>query len=91
MSVGAVGTASAIDTLGEHLGPAIGAACLAAGWAFFRPARVIVRRNRTDAITGRWSWTCQKCGWLGIGLFSQPAALREACRHIADTHSPDIR
>jgi hypothetical protein len=36
--------------------------------------------------TGRtWSWTCNNdnCGWVGVDLGSQQAALREACRHLA--------
>jgi hypothetical protein len=35
---------------------------------------------------GQWIWRCtnDNCGWLGVGLFSQQAALREACRHLVD-------
>ncbi|MFF0777061.1 hypothetical protein [Streptomyces sp. NPDC003720] len=35
---------------------------------------------------GQWIWRCNNdnCGWVGIGLFSQQAALREACRHLVD-------
>ncbi|MGW2721392.1 hypothetical protein [Streptomyces sp. NPDC001492] len=35
---------------------------------------------------GQWVWRCNNdnCGWVGIGLFSQRAALREACRHLVD-------
>jgi hypothetical protein len=38
--------------------------------------------------TGRtWIWRCtnDNCGWIGIVLSSQQAALREACRHLVDT------
>jgi hypothetical protein len=37
--------------------------------------------------TGRtWTWRCvnDNCGWVSIGLGSQQAALREACRHLVD-------
>jgi hypothetical protein len=37
--------------------------------------------------TGRtWTWRCNNdhCGWVGTGLTSQQAALREACRHLVD-------
>ena len=47
--------------------------------------------NGTQAVTirkslGQWIWRCNNdnCGWVGIGLFSQPAALNEACRHLID-------
>ena len=33
-----------------------------------------------------WTWTCvnTNCGWIGLDLGSQPAALREACRHLVE-------
>ena len=33
-----------------------------------------------------WTWRCDNdnCGWVGIDLGSQQAALQEACRHLVD-------
>ncbi|MFE7954407.1 hypothetical protein [Streptomyces sp. NPDC057413] len=33
-----------------------------------------------------WAWHCNNdnCGWMGLDLGSQPAALREAIRHLVD-------
>jgi hypothetical protein len=33
-----------------------------------------------------WTWRCvnDNCGWVGLDLGSQPAALSEACRHLVD-------
>ena len=36
---------------------------------------------------GSWAWACE-CGWIGVGLFSQRAALRESLAHLA-THQID--
>ena len=44
------------------------------------PAVTIRKTGRT------WTWRCNNdnCGWVGVGLFSQQAALNEACRHLVD-------
>lgn len=36
-----------------------------------------------------WSWTCDICGWLGVGLFSPDSAWREAERHMERDH-PEV-
>jgi hypothetical protein len=43
-----------------------------------------VRRSRDRPRT--WNWCClnDHCGWVGIDLGSQQAALREACWHLRD-------
>jgi hypothetical protein len=50
---------------------------------------VTIRKTSDPARTqvGQWMWRCNNsnCGWVGLDLGSQQAALREACRHLVDT------
>lgn len=34
-----------------------------------------------------WTWRCEECGWLGVGLSSEFAALKEASNHYWDEHN----
>lgn len=45
-----------------------------------QPAVFIRKEGRT------WNWWCDNdnCGWRGLDLGSQQAALREACRHLME-------
>jgi hypothetical protein len=44
------------------------------------PVITIRKRGR------QWTWRCDNdnCGWVGLDLGSQLAALQEACRHLVD-------
>jgi len=46
---------------------------------------VTIRKARNHK-TNAWCWRCNNdnCGWVGLGLSSQQAALQEACRHLID-------
>lgn len=33
-----------------------------------------------------WAWQCVGCGWLGTGLTSERAAVKEGARHLWDDH-----
>lgn len=38
-----------------------------------------------------WFWRCRFCGWLGVGLATEDAAHREACRHLErERAQPDV-
>lgn len=54
-------------------------------WPLTDPA-VTIRKRNDPARYGSWAWRCNNinCGWVGVGLGSQQAALREACRHLID-------
>jgi hypothetical protein len=47
---------------------------------------VTIRKTYTSHRAGQWIWRCNNinCGWVGLDLGSQQAALREACRHLVD-------
>jgi phage terminase large subunit GpA-like protein len=47
---------------------------------------VTIRKTYTRNRSGQWMWRCNNsnCGWVGLDLGSQQAALREACRHLID-------
>lgn len=33
-------------------------------------------------VRSEWLWLCERCGWRGVGLFSEGSATREAQRHV---------
>lgn len=47
---------------------------------------ITIRKSPVGHRIGQWMWRCNNpnCGWVGLDLGSQQAALREACRHLAD-------
>lgn len=47
---------------------------------------VTIRKALHHTRIGAWIWRCNNtnCGWVGLALGSQQAALREACRHLID-------
>ena len=47
---------------------------------------VTIRKTPAHSKNGPWMWRCNNdnCGWVGLALRSQQAALREACRHLVD-------
>jgi len=47
---------------------------------------VTIRKSPHYDPRGQWGWCCNNdnCGWVGIHLVSQQAALREASRHLVD-------
>lgn len=52
----------------------------------YQDPAVTIRKTYVHTRTGQWMWRCNNpnCGWVGLDLGSQQAALREACRHLTD-------